>query len=278
MFHRQAKKILIFVLTITTFLWCNILFASVTAIGISQGYTTTDKDLQVGMIAALSSESTPDKQIVERGSTGNASKIVGVITTIDANLLTLTSSNAQVHVTTSGEANVYTSDLNGTIKKGDFITASPLKGVAMRAGNEDTHVLGVALEDFNADKAKTQTVKTNNNSEKTVLVATIQVDVQPRNLASSKQQNKQASLVILGESLTGKSVSSTQVIVALIIFFLLLLVEGSIIYGAIFSTITALGRNPLARSAVYKQLLQVAWLTLVILAFGLGSIYAILWI
>jgi hypothetical protein len=249
------------------------------AISISQGFTANDKDLSVGMIAALSSDSTPDNQIVERGSTTNQSKIVGIVTTINSNLLTLTNTSAQVHVTTSGEATVYASDLNGTIKKGDFVTASPLRGVGMRVGDESTTIVGVALQDFPSDKAKTQKVLTSDSSDKTVLVAQMKIDVQPRNISAQQAAAKKGGFLLLfGQSITGKSVGSVQVVVALVIFFLLLVVEGSIIYGAIHSTIGALGRNPLAKSAVYRQLLQVSWLALAVLAFGLGAIYIILWI
>lgn len=274
-FFRQYKKLTYFVAVFAFLIM--VLMQAVTAVGISQGYSTNDKDLQIGMIAALKSESSDGKQIVERANLSNRGKVVGIITTIDSNLLTLTNSEAQVHVTTSGDASSYVTDLNGDIKQGDFIAVSPLTGVGMKAGDADNFVVGVALEDFNKDKATSKEVTTTEGSKRTVLINTVKVNVAPQDKGQTAAKN-QPFLVLFGQSVTGKSVTQTQVIVALIVFFLLLVVEGSIIYGAIHSTIISIGRNPLARAALFKQLLQVSWLALLVMLFGLGSIYAILWI
>lgn len=255
-----------------------ILFAShVAAVGVSQGFNTNDKGLEVGMIAALSSESSDSNPIVERANVANRGKIVGVTTTIDSNLLTLTNANAKVHITTSGEAATYVSDVNGTIKKGDFVAVSPLTGIGMKADETDLYVAGVALEDFKTTDAKLEQVSTVQGSQRTVLVNKIKMNVEPSSQGQNSQKDK-PFLVLFGQSVTGKSVSQTQVVTALVILFLLLVVEGSIIYGAVYSTIISIGRNPLARTALFRQLLQVSGVAMLILLFGLGAIYAILWI
>lgn len=250
---------------------------SVGAIGISQGYRTSDKGLRLNMIAAQTSENNESTPIVERSDGNNKSKIVGIVTTIDSNLLTLTNSDAKVHVTTSGEAVMYVSDLNGAIKKGDFIASSPLSGIGMKSGDNDTFVVGVALEDFNSGSATPESVSTTQGSSRTVLVSKLKVNVEPHD-RGQKSQKQSPFLILFGQSVTGRQVTQTQVLVALVVFFLLLVVEGSVIYGAVHSTIISIGRNPLARGALYRQLLQVSWLSLVILLFGLGAIYAILWL
>lgn len=266
-------------LLLILFSWAFFLLTqAVSATGISQGYSTADNDLRQNMIAALSSESSDDKPVVERANSNNRSKVVGIVTTIDANLLTLTNTEAKVHIATSGEALTYVSDLNGTIKKGDFIAVSPITGVGMKGSEADTFVVGVALEDFNSETAESQQVSTTQGSERTVLINRIKIDVEPRDLGKGAQANSTPVLLLFGQSVTGKSVTQTQVLVALVIFLLLLIVEGSIIYGAIHSTIVSIGRNPLARRALYKQLLQVSWLALLVLVFGAGAIYAILWL
>ncbi len=103
----------------------------------------------------------------------------------------------------------------------------------------------------------------------------MQVELNPRNIDSDKAADT-GLLSLLGQNVAGKEVSEWQVIVALVIFLLLMVVEGSLIYGSIHSTISALGRNPLARSAVYKQLVQVLVAVIAVLAFGLATIYAVL--
>jgi hypothetical protein len=62
-----------------------------------------------------------------------------------------------------------------------------------------------------------------------------------------------------------------------LIFFFLILVEGAIVYGATSSTIAAVGRNPLAKKIVYRQLFQVALIMLIIFGFGMSAIYALLY-
>lgn len=249
------------------------------ATGISQGYSTTDQDLRQNMIAALSTESTAENPLVERASGTNRSNAIGVVTTIDANLLTLTNSAAKVHIATSGEALTYVTDLNGAIKKGDFIAVSPITGVGMKASDSDIYVIGIALEDFNSETAESQQVSTTQGSERTVLINRVKLNVEPKELSqAAAKANSTPFLLLFGQSVTGKSVSQTQVLVAMTLFLLLLIVEGSIIYGAIHSTIVSIGRNPLARTALYRQLLQVSWLSLLVLMFGAGSIYAILWL
>lgn len=247
------------------------------AISISQGFRTTDKGLENNMIAALSSQSSDTNPLVERANDANKNKVVGIVTTIDSSLLTLTSSEAKVHIATSGDSAAYVTDLNGNIKKGDFIAVSPITGVGMKASDTDTIVVGVALEDFNTDNATPKQVNTVDGSGRTVLLNKVKISVEPRD--RGLETNKERPfLVLFGQSVTGKAVTQAQVIVALVIFFLLLVVEGSIIYGAVHSTIISIGRNPLARTALFKQLLQVSWLALLVLIFGLGAIYAILWI
>lgn len=277
--RKAASALLLISLGWALFVMSSFILGSTSfATGISQGYATTDTDLRQNMIVALSADSSDTKPLIERSGTNNRGKTVGIVTTINSNLLTLTNSEAQVHVTTSGEAQTFVSDLNGEIKKGDFITVSPLLGIGMKAGNQDTLVVGIALEDFNTSLATSQSVSTTQGSDRTVLVGTVRLSVEPQELAPGAKQQDTPFLLLFGKSVTGKSVTQVQVIVAMVLFLLLLIVEGSIIYGAIHSTIISIGRNPLARTALFRQLLQVSWMALLVLVFGAGAIYAVLWI
>lgn len=245
------------------------------AASVSQGYSTVDSRLKVGMSASLSPDSTPGKQLVEAASTDNGSKFVGIVTTVDSSLLTETDKNSKIYVTSQGQTSAFASDVNGQIKKGDFLALSPLRGIVMRANSDQSLVVGTALEDFSQSGATSEDVTNINGTHRTVLVNTIKLNISPHNLTGINSQPK-SFLVVLGQALTGKEVNPWQVISALVIFFILLIVEGSIVYGAARSSLIALGRNPLAKKAVYKQLIQVGVLVLVILAFGMASIYAVL--
>jgi hypothetical protein len=49
-------------------------------------------------------------------------------------------------------------------------------------------------------------------------------------------------------------------------------------YGAISSAITALGRNPLARSAIRREMIRILFVAIIVFLIGLGAIYGILWV
>jgi len=202
-------------------------------------------------------------------------KFVGIVTTKDASLVTLTNQSASLYVARQGSTTAFVTDLNGSINKGDFLTASPLRGVLMRAGSEENRILGTALENFNQDTATTQELN-DSAGRRSVKVNSLKIELNPRSIAGTDEAKKPL-LVLFGQSLTGKDVSQWQVFAALVVFLILLIAEGSIIYGAIHSSITSLGRNPLAKKAVYKQLLQVSGLVLLVFAFGLSTIYVLLW-
>lgn len=241
---------------------------------VAQSYTTSDQELTVGMAAALSAESTADKQIVERATLTNKDRFVGIVSTIDSNLLSLTNGSANVTVTGKGEVAVFASDVGGQIKKGDFLVISPLKGILMKAPSNTANVLGQALQDFPADGATVKTVKANKGKDVEVKINKMPFELNPRNVNNEKDVS---FVVLIGQTLTGRNVNEFQVITAFLIFFFLILVEGAIVYGATSSTIAAVGRNPLAKKIVYKQLFQVALIMLVIFGFGMSAIYAILY-
>lgn len=247
------------------------------ALNIAQGYHVTDTSITPGLAVSASKETSPDNPKVELASRGNIEKFVGIATTIDETLLASPRKDSDVLVANSGEVTAYMSNVNGAIKKGDFLTVSPLGGILMKAGDDDNFVVGSAIEDATS-VAETKEIRTNQGTTKSVTIGSQKINLQPHFRQVSLKKDSSA-LVIFGESITGgKKVSQTQVIVALVLFFIVLAVEGSIIYGAIQSSVSAIGRNPLAKRAVYKQLLQVSWMSLLILTFGFGVIFLTLWI
>ena len=82
----------------------------------------------------------------------------------------------------------------------------------------------------------------------------------------------------IGKGLLGKKVGEIRVVIALILFLIVLIAEGAIIHGAISSAITALGRNPMARKTIIKEMVRVIFVAIIVLVIGLASIYMILWV
>ena len=230
------------------------------------------------MAASLSEKSTPDNQLIEQANREKKAKFVGIVTTKDANSLTLSDEDSTVFVTISGEITALAADINGSIKKADFLTLSSLNGLVMKADGGETNIIGTALEDFSSSDAKTQLITDESGHRRNVNINALRIEVTPINDVSEQAATSQKPfLALFGQSITGKPVSQWQVISALLIFFVVLVVVGAVIYGAIHSTIEALGRNPLAHKVVYRQLLQVLIVVFIILVFGGIAVYAVLW-
>lgn len=264
-----------------TFLWVGTLFlllvsggGLVSANTIAQGYVSRDSELKAGMVAALSSDSLGTEASVERASTSSESRVVGVVTNLEDNLISATSNKTSVYVTNSGAVTALVSDVNGVISKGDSLIASPVKGVLMKAGDAGGGIIiGSALVDFNTSTASKETINRQNGEKRDVMIGPMLVQ-----LGSGNSQAAVANtLDSFGIAVTGKPVSKLRIIVAFVILLLLLLIEGIIVYGAVSSSIIAIGRNPLARKDIYKQLIQTLVVAIAILFVAVAGIYVVIW-
>lgn len=242
--------------------------------GVARGYFTHDQDLKNGMVVALSISGSGDKPYVERATRENVEKVIGVTTNSEDTFLTIGSSEQQVYIQTTGVASLFVTDINGDIKKGDKLTLSPLKGILMRA-NDASPTMGTALEDFSTMNAESQTVESSDGT-KTALVNRLSVSIDGILTRQPAFVESKTALEKLGEAITGKRVGELQVIVALVIFFIIMVAEGSIIYGAISSGIISIGRNPMARGAIRGEIFRILIVAVIVLIIGLGAIYLIL--
>lgn len=248
--------------------------STVLAQSFSKGYKTQDTGLLPGMVASLSSDATPDNLLVVRASQENPDKSIGVSTNADDNLVTVASGDQTAYIQSSGVVTAFVSDLNGSVKNGDKLAISPLRGILWRT-DDLGNTIGTALEDLPLHTAETQTVKTKSGDTNTKIS---KIKITLDNSLSSNQAKimDSSALKRLGRSIVGKEVSDLQVIVALIIFLTVMVAEGSIIYGSVSSSITSMGRNPLARNIIKKELVRVLVLTVIVLFVGLAAVYAVL--
>ena len=149
-----------------------VLPVSVSAItSLSQGFST-DEALSLGSIVSLKSNTT-DRVIA--ASSSNADSILGVVINDGSSLLTLSNGQEdQVQVATSGMVSVLVSDINGEIKQGDSITASPVKGVGMKA-TSNAKVVGIAQgKPVNSDNTQ-QTYKDSENKDHPIRLGEVPV-------------------------------------------------------------------------------------------------------
>lgn len=242
----------------------------------ARGYSTDDDSLKPGMVVALNKDSDRGNPKVERASTENAERAVGVAISDADSSVTISSGTKQVLVETNGEADTYVSDINGAIKQGDLLEVSPLKGILMKADKVDGVIIGIALEDARLDEDDSYSVQIDGD-KKTALIARIRVSLDQKAISSAPQK-ADSSLERLGKSIVGKDVSEIRMIIALLIFIMVLIAEGGIIYGAVSSAITSLGRNPMARNVIRSEVTRVMLVALAVLLIGLGAVYMILWV
>jgi len=240
---------------------------------ISQSYTTTSA-LPQDSIVSLQNDST--NQVVA-AENDNADNILGVIVNPTNASLSLSSSNAnQDQVATSGTLDVLLSDINGSVSKGDFITASPISGVGMKAtGN--VRVVGVAQSDLNSSNGTKQTYTDKSGHKQSVLIGELPVLVNVSYFY--KQPDKTlipSAIQSIADALAGKSVSTVPILISSGIFLVTLIAVVSIIYSMIHSSIISVGRNPMSQSAIYRDLVQLSALVLVIIAGSFISIYLVL--
>jgi len=271
--HRGSYYVARLLAGMSLFLFCSWTNAAYADTFISQSYTTTGT-LPQDSIVSLQNDST--NQVVA-AENNNADNILGVIVNPTNASLSLSSSNAnQVQVATSGTLDVLLSDINGPVSKGDFITASPISGVGMKAtGN--VRVVGVAQSNLTNTNGTKQTYTDKSGHKQSVLIGELPVLVNVSYFYKQPDKTLIPSAVqSIADALAGKSVSTVPILISSGIFIVTLIAVESIIYSMIHSSIISVGRNPMSQSAIYRDLVQLSALVLVVIAGSFVSIYLVL--
>lgn len=240
---------------------------------VSEAYGS-DAELALAAIVSLKKDTTDQ---IEATDSTNISNMIGVVISPDNSLLSLTNGTTnQTQVATDGTVDVLVSDINGTVGRGDHITASPISGVGMKTIT-NARVLGIAQGDLKVSSDAKQTYKDKAGTEHTVAIGTIPVQIaisyyfkEPdKTLVPTALQN-------VANSIAGREVSTIPIIVSVAIFVVMILVVVSIVYSMIKSSIISVGRNPMSQSAVYRGVIQISALVLAILGVGVVAIYLVL--
>ncbi|HUC89307.1 MAG TPA: hypothetical protein VMR45_00735 [Patescibacteria group bacterium] len=220
---------------------------------IAQGFQTTDSNVVAGALVSLKN-STPST--IELSNSGNADRLVGVVG--NKSLIELSSGTAGVQVITSGTAPTLVSDINGIVKVGDKITASPIAGVGMRA-TSNTLIVGTALGNLSVTNAEKRTVTDKSGKQKQINVSAIpvQVDKVFYEVPEVVSSFLPPALQDLANNVAGKKVSPVRVAASVLLVLFLLVAITILLYSAVRSSIISIGRNPLSEHAVRKSLIQV---------------------
>lgn len=269
--HKQPMLLPYGIVTFAVLLVTGLSAIAYASASISQGYST-EQDLSLGAIVSLKKNT---NDTVVASSASNADNILGVVVNRDSSFLSVTNNQKeQVQIATSGITQVLVSDINGPVKRGDHITASPLSGVGMRA-SANVRIVGIAQGD--AENTRKQTYKDKAGNEQSVTLGDVPVLVNVSYFFKEPEKTVVPTAIqSVANSLAGKEVSTLPIVLASAVFFIMLIIVSSIVYSMIKSSIISVGRNPMAQSAVYRDLIQLSALVLAILAVGLIAIYLIL--
>lgn len=225
--------------------------AGASSANISHSYKSTDK-IQAGSMVSLDPEKS---DYVQSANSTNGVRLLGVAVGANDSLLAVDETAGAVQVATSGNAKTLVSTLNGDIKVGDQIGVSPFSGIGMKAA-PGSRVVGLAQTDFNSSTsgATTQDVTNKDGKKTTIRVGYTSVSIAIGVNATSAAGEKLSALQRLGRSLTGHTVSTARVVISLAIAIIAVVSLITLIYASIYGGIISIGRNPLAKYAVFRTL------------------------
>lgn len=248
---------------------------SVHAQDFTQGYATDDKLIRGSVVAR---SETNDAQ-VDAATLDNLNRLFGVVVGADESALTITTDTAGVYVATTGKFEVLVTTLSGDIKSGDYITASAIAGMGMKAGETQELVIGKSLQDFDVNDPSmmlgTMTVKSVSGESHTVVIGRVLADLDVKRNPRLSQSAPEL-IVKFSELIAGKPVSLLRVYAALAVLLVTAGLGGSMLYAGIRSAFVAIGRNPLAKKSVMRGLLQVIITSMGIFLSGFFAVYLIL--
>lgn len=201
---------------------------------------------------------------------------LGVVTTATNSLIAINQQSDSVQVAVGGRAVVLVSTLNGDIHSGDLIAPSLINGVGVRATKQSSKVIGVAQQDFNvkSNGVKTQSVRLADNSSTNVAIGSVPMVIAIG--ASVGTTDAQSGLTGWASSLMGHQVSMWQLVLAVAIALVGFMALVVLVYGAITSGISAVGRNPLAKPTIFEALSQVMAMVSLIALSSVSLMYLVL--
>lgn len=241
---------------------------------LSQGFGAA-QTFPAGSLVVLNSGSGK----VELANLNNSDQLFGVV------VPWALSSNAppagQVQVATTGVADALVTNAAGAIHVGDYLTASPIAGVAELAGTQNVRVIGTAQADFNGKEAGVvQQALSSGGQRRQVAIGQIPVSINTANYAPNAGGRAAYAvpnwLQSTANATAGKAVSPLKVLVAVLVLILALLCITVLLYSSIRNSLISIGRNPLSKNSILRGLAQVVGIAVAILIASAAAVYVIL--
>jgi hypothetical protein len=242
---------------------------------VTQAYTAAG-DLQQGMIVKLTDKDTSKVEVVTPATVTHMQGVVVAPNAAPVTLSPTTPAGQQVYVATSGKYKVLVSDQNGPIKSGDYISISSLAGVGMKADSSVSVVLGKATANLDNKTIIGSTNLSGSPQKVNLALVPVEIAISHNPLANGAANSPNEWLERTAETIANRHVNPVRLYTALAILVISLVVGVSILYSGIRSSLTSIGRNPLARASILRNLLVVVLSGLLVVVIGLGAVYLLL--
>lgn len=238
-----------------------------------QGFKSDEK-LQRGMLVALNDE---DQSKIHAITNESISKLKGVVADANDSPVTLGNGEQQIFVATTGTYEVLVSNENGRIKQGDFLSGSSLAGIAMKADDSQSTIVGRAAQNFEGegDSIGKSTLKDKRAVSFGRIKADLGVGDNPWKKALEKDKVPDA-LQEAARTVADKDVSAVRIYMSLFVFLVAAAIAGTTLFSGVRSTVISIGRNPLSKGIILRGLLQVLLLSLIIFLTGLFGVYLLI--
>jgi hypothetical protein len=209
--------------------------------------------------------------------------MLGVVVAANDAALSLTSdlSERQVYVATYGKYEVLVSTQNGPIAAGDLVSISTIDGVGMKTDGDSKTIIGKALTSFdgksNVQGTSTLSDTSGRKTEVSLGRVRVQVLVQANPLQSVALPSALTNFLSrVGYSVSNKTVNPARLYLALLVLIIASFVASVLMFSGVKSAMTAIGRNPLAKKAISRSLIQVVISSMIVFIMGLFAVYLLL--
>ena len=241
---------------------------------VTQGYQV-DSALQNGTIVRIKPG---DKAKVEALPQEKETDMFGVVVSSSESPVSLSDPDKQeVFVAIQGRYDVLVTTQNGDIKPGDGVVVSSINGAGMKVDDLHRILVGKALESFSDNSDAEGHVKLADGS--TVAIGRIKVDLSvSRNPSFSGDTiaGVPHALSRLAFSVTDKPVTAFRIYAGISVMGVCMLIAGAILYAGIHGGMASVGRNPLAKNAIMRNMIGTTLMSLIVVSIGLFAVYLLL--
>lgn len=224
------------------------------AFALSITYTNKQSNITVGDIVSTSSNNN-----IVKTDISNSYNTLGVVT----------STNGGITVTNTGIHEVYVSNQNGNISKGDEISPSQIPGVGMLDNTQNISI-GDALSSFS--KNSKGAIKEDGFYIEKILVA-VNIHYQANNAGAASLNG---ILYSIGAPLIGRPITVTQFILITLITLGTFVFAGISFIKSSINAIALTGRTPLSKDKIVKKFLKQTGLSALLIISAIVISYIII--